>query len=83
MKKQSLPEVHLLNAAFNGDSASARSLLAKQRIEPNAKDQFGLTALIYASMYGHVATARTLLEAGADLDAASSGHVFCHDFSLD
>ena len=60
----------LLMKAARGQSASVVKLLLDRRVDPNARDAEGLTALIWASRYdvsvGNERVTRALLAAGAD-----------------
>jgi ankyrin repeat protein len=61
----------LLDAAGAGDLARVKSLIAA-KADVNAKDEYGLTALILASMGGHLDVVRALLAAKADVNAKSN-----------
>lgn len=59
----------LIDAAKRGDTAAVKAQL-KKGINLNAKENDkGATALIVASIFGHVDVVQTLLEKGADIDA--------------
>lgn len=62
---------YLIDAAVRGNYEVVKLLLAK-RVNVNAKDEDGATALMHASEesgYGHVETVKLLLKAGADINA--------------
>jgi uncharacterized protein len=61
----------LLDAAGAGDLARVKSLIAA-KADVNAKDEYGLTALILASMRGRVDVVRALLAAKADVNTKSN-----------
>jgi len=56
----------LIEAAFNGDIASVKTLLAKNNIDINFQGRHEKTALYEASKNGHTDVVKELLEAGAD-----------------
>ena len=60
------PTLHA--AAFLDRPAEATRLL-DAGADPNITDPYGRTPLHYATLHGHTNTARTLIEAGADLNA--------------
>ena len=47
-------------------------LLADDRIEINAKNNNGATALMWASLYGHETISEKLIQAGADLSVTNN-----------
>ncbi len=55
-------------AASRGDLSRVESLL-REGADPNARDAFGQTALMYAASAGHQAVAEELIDAGADVHA--------------
>ena len=61
----------LFAAARQGD-ASVVTLLLTAGMSPNAKDRRGTTALIWAAEFGHTATAKLLLDRGADVQAQTT-----------
>jgi len=60
----------LRSAAARGDVAGLRTLLGRG-VSPNLADLYGRTALHFAANSGEYDTAKALLEAGADANAAS------------
>lgn len=58
----------LVDAAMRGDAAEVRSLL-EDGADPNAARGDGMTALHWAGERGHVEVVRTLVAAGADVEA--------------
>jgi ankyrin repeat protein len=58
-------------AAKNGDAFKAKALLARG-VDANFRNDYGATPLIEASMRGYQAIVKTLLEHGANVDAAES-----------
>ncbi|MEK7287941.1 MAG: ankyrin repeat domain-containing protein, partial [Elusimicrobiota bacterium] len=58
----------LIDAAEAGDIKTVKSLL-KQGADPNAKDNNGRTALIWAVRHGYTETIQLLLDKGADPNA--------------
>ena len=77
--------MELIDAALNGDIRRVRELL-DLGVDPNIRDNDGLTALISASSYGHSDIVRLLLDYGADpsirdntdgtalIEASGNGH---------
>jgi len=63
-------DVRLASAMKNRDKASVRSLLA-QRIDVNAPDVEGMTALHWAAHWDDLDTAKQLLRAGANAKASN------------
>ena len=61
----------LLDAAGAGDLSRVKSLIAA-KADVNAKDEYGLTALMLASMRDRVEVVRALLAAKADVNAKSN-----------
>jgi hypothetical protein len=57
----------LLRAAKSGYHAKVDQLIEKG-VDVNAQDEFGWTALMWASHEGHADVARSLIDAGADLE---------------
>jgi ankyrin repeat protein len=66
-------EEALKEAVFKGDAKQIKELLAKGA-DVNAKDNQGMTALMWAAKYGwlHEDTSRLLLEKGADINARAN-----------
>jgi ankyrin repeat protein len=64
----------LLNALCDGDAKAARSLLSAGA-DVNARDDAGLTALMYATSYAGADCVGLLLRKGADPNAKSNGDV--------
>ncbi len=60
-------DLQLIEAAKKGDTVSIKALL-EAGADVNAKDNDGLTALMWAAVRGHTETAQALLEAGADVN---------------
>lgn len=60
-------EEDFLRSAEKGDVISVELFLAAG-MDPNAKDQYGGTALRYAASRGHVAIVQALLDKGADVN---------------
>ena len=56
----------LIEAAFNGDTASVKTLLAENNIDINFQGRHEKTALYEASKNGHTEVVKELLKAGAD-----------------
>ena len=63
-------EQPLVQAAKRNDAAQVRTLL-RQRVDPNAKEGDGATALHWAAYHGNTAIADQLIAAGARVDAAN------------
>src|SRR5207247_13852 len=63
-------DARLVTALKNRDTAAARVLL-KQRVDVNAADAEGMTALHWAAHWGDLDTVKLLLAAGADAKAAN------------
>ena len=61
----------LIEAGRQGDARNIEGLLAAGA-EVDAKDEKGITALLYASSEGHSASVEALLDAGADVDAQAN-----------
>ncbi|HYR78192.1 MAG TPA: ankyrin repeat domain-containing protein [Pyrinomonadaceae bacterium] len=67
-------EEAFMRSAEKGDSAAVGKSLA-EGINPNAKDQTGKTALMWAVTSGDLVTVKLLLDHGADLSARDDqGH---------
>ena len=62
----------LVEAAYGGLEKAAKTLL-EQGADPNERDGYGWTALMYAAYGDHVETVRVLLDAGADVSAKRHG----------
>lgn len=60
----------LLGAASRGDTAGVKRLLA-QGADPNARNFLKMTPLMISGLLGNLEMARSLLAAGAELDATS------------
>ncbi len=60
----------LIEAAKNGDTATVQRLLT-EGADPNARNNYGLAALILAAAHGHTATVEALLAKGADPNAGA------------
>ncbi len=61
----------LLQAARNGDYLDVSLLLGEGAETEWMEENEGMTALHFASQYGHIRVAELLLEAGADIEAKS------------
>jgi ankyrin repeat protein len=66
-------ESQLIQAATNGDLVRVGMLL-ERGTEVDAKDEHGLTPLMWSARRGHVEVARALLLKGADLNAKDHHH---------
>jgi ankyrin repeat protein len=66
-------ETRLHMAAANNDDATIRSLLL-EKVEIDARDSDGRTALLLATHRNHIEVARALIEAGADVNAKDNIH---------
>ena len=66
----SLPSTaeNLIQVAGHGDTYAVQVLLSKG-VDPNAKDRFGWTALMFAARDGHLPVIQILIEKGADPSA--------------
>ena len=64
-------EGDLRDAAYKGDLARVKSLIAA-KTDVNAQHKAGGTALMWASVGGHVEVVRTLLAAKADVNAKNN-----------
>ncbi len=62
----------LVPGALSGNTGMVQRLL-NQGIDVNAKDEFGDTALMYASAGGHAETVELLLSRAADVNARNVG----------
>ncbi len=62
----------IINAARSGDATAVRRLLALGA-DINAKETYGTTVLMWASLRGHLEVVKVLLEKGADINAKDSG----------
>jgi len=58
-------------AAYNGQAGVVELLLARRGVAVDVRNKMGLTALSAAAFKGRADIARTLLDAGADANAAS------------
>ena len=66
------PNDDILAAAKTGDRSGVEAALARGG-SVNARDDYDLTPLMLAAIYGHANVAAILLEHGANLDAIDSG----------
>jgi hypothetical protein len=73
----------LMLAAMAGLEVSVERLL-RHRVDPNARDPRGMTALMYAMLRdrGHDRIVRALLAAGADASLKSDAGLTARDFAL-
>jgi ankyrin repeat protein len=62
----------LIEAAMQDNITAVRDALEKGA-DVNTKDNFGETALMYASGQEHTETAKLLIEKGADVNARNNG----------
>ena len=60
-------------AALAGHASTIRLMVGKGAVV-DARERFGVTALMYASMNGHVAAIVALIEQGADVKAFNHNH---------
>jgi ankyrin repeat protein len=63
---------HLLDDIVSDDVAAIRRLLAEDPSLARSVDGFGSTVLMHAAASGSIAVMRTLIEAGAEVNAANS-----------
>lgn len=63
---------HLLDDIVSDDVAAIRRLLAEDASLARSVDGFGSTVLMHAAASGSIAVMRTLIEAGAEVNAANS-----------
>lgn len=63
----------LLQAIESGDVARV-SVLLQSGVDPNAQDQLGRTALMYAGINGQTHVMKMLIDRGADVNAAAQGY---------
>jgi len=72
VRPQSRPaaDLRLAEAARKNDAARAQELI-QQRVDVNAVETDGSTALLWATYHGNVDLARNLVAAGADVNAAN------------
>ena len=67
---EAVGDVRLVEAVKNGDKAAVRSLL-RQRVDVNASQPDGATALAWAAQRDDLETAELLIRAGANVNAAN------------
>lgn len=67
--KQIAPAEQLFACASNGDELVLAHLLRAVKINPNIRDQYGVTPLMEACRFGRAACVDLLLEYGADVNA--------------
>lgn len=63
-------ETKIYETMRSGDLARLKALLASG-VSPNERDEYGNTLLIQAAVYGRTDALKTLLDAGADVNAAN------------
>jgi ankyrin repeat protein len=61
----------LIVAAYNGQEEAVAALLARPKVEVDARNKMGLTALAGAAFKGHAGIAKKLLKAGANPNSTS------------
>ncbi len=61
----------LIVAAYNGQEKAVELILAQPKVEVDARNKMGLTALAAAAFKGHVGIAKKLITAKADVNAAN------------
>jgi uncharacterized protein len=61
----------LIVAAYNGQEKAVELILAQPKVEIDARNKMGLTALAAAAFKGHVGIAKKLIAAKADANAAN------------
>jgi ankyrin repeat protein len=62
-----------LHAAASEGAATIVETLLQHHADVNSQNKWGTTPLFFATTYYHLATARVLLEGGADLNIATNG----------
>lgn len=62
----------LMRAAYENRAGAVRAFLRTGKVELDARDETGSTALHHAAAQGHVEIARLLLESGASIDARNA-----------
>jgi ankyrin repeat protein len=67
-------ETVLMTAARSGDAASVRALLAHGGLPDATENWHGQTALMWAAIENHADVVQLLIEAGAEVDRASTKH---------
>lgn len=72
------PELSIFEAAALGDGAAVTERLARFPELVHAFSHDGFTALHLAAFFGHEATAAALIDAGADVNAASTNQTISH-----
>ncbi|OWK40759.1 ankyrin repeat domain-containing protein [Fimbriiglobus ruber] len=58
-------------AAYSGQESAVALILTRPKVQVDARNKMGLTALAAAAYKGHVGIARKLVAAGADVNAAN------------
>ena len=58
----------LIDASRDGDLATVQRLLSSQGVDVNYKNSGGVTALMWASHYGHIEVIKALLQQNANID---------------
>lgn len=59
-------------AAYRGQAEAVELILDQPKVEVDARNKMGLTALSAAAFHGHTAVAKTLVKAKADVNAANA-----------
>lgn len=72
MRNVTLASPTFLRAVQDADTTRVQHLL-QNRADPNAQDKDGDSVLLLAVWYGHLATARALIDAGADVNTQGLG----------
>jgi ankyrin repeat protein len=63
----------IYSAAMYGDLAALKVFIESRGIQLDAPDESGMTALHWASMFGHKEAVLMLLDAGCDIDCMNGG----------
>ena len=60
--------IQFVNAAYNGDEITVRSLLLTSQVNINDKNKYGATALMIAAMFNNESIVSLLIDKGADIN---------------